>query len=461
LAGETILLVEDARDTREFLVEKILIPQGYHVLTAADGNEALAIALEQSVDLIIADYLMPQMTGLALLEELKRRGVYTPFILITAEGSESLAVRAMRLGVRDYIIKPFDIDYFLDAVAQVLAVDLPIGQPILEMLHLANDPILITDRDNHFLFANQVAKELFNLNDPIPRGISLRDLVTHADLLAMFEDTDTRPRYEIDIRRDVGHVILNAHLTLIPDLGKIAIMQDVTRLKEADRAKSEFVTSISHDLRTPLTAIMGYIELLERVGPLTEQQRKFKENVQFSVRSITALLTDLLELSKVETGFHDALQPTQVDIIVRYAIETNRTQLETKGQRLTVDLQDNLAPVLGNPIRLKQVASNLVQNAIKYTPSGGSIDVRLYGEGEFIILQVSDTGIGIAPEDQHRIWEKFYRTKEAAANFEGTGLGLSIVKGIVDVHGGRIWVESVPNEGSTFIVMLPAYREPV
>jgi len=461
MTSKRILLVDDSQETRSFVADKILAPEGYEVITAPNGDEALTITRTMRPDLIVADYQMPDMTGLDLLATLKAEGSNVPFILITAEGSEALAVRALRLGVRDYVIKPFEIDAFLEAIDRVLAADqgTNFAQKITEpgilgaILWGISEVFLITDEQNNVLFFNYAAREKLKIEGNDVLGMPITSVIKHPGVLELFEAEHTEERHhEIEIGEKN---VLSAHQTLIKGLGYVTLMHDITHLKERDRAKSDFITAISHDLRSPLTTILGYVELLQRVGSLSEQQQKFTENILFSVHSITALLADMMEINKIESGFEINFEPTHMEIILRYASETHRSTLEAKQQVLTIDMPPHPTPVLGNPIRLKQLVSNLLQNAIKYTPEKGTIAMRLYEDGGFSILQVKDNGIGIPIDDQGHIWDKFYRTEEASKNYDGTGLGLSIVKSIVDTHNGRIWVESAPQTGSTFTVMLP------
>jgi two-component system, OmpR family, phosphate regulon sensor histidine kinase PhoR len=443
-----LLVVDDASETRQFLAENILAPEGYEVFTAQDGQAAYELILKTPPDLIISDYQMPQMNGLDLLAGLHEVGIHIPFILITAEGSEALVLRALRLGAADYLTKPFEISELLAAVERALA-----RNPISKLLHHAVDGILAVDAQNRITFCNQEAKRALRLDNEI-EGQPVTRVLRQPALLTIFDGTplETR-RYEIQTDDER---IWNLQVSSNGTGGALLIMQDISQLKELDRAKTDFVTTISHDLRSPLTAIMGYVELLQRTGSLNDQQKQFTENILFSVRSITALLTDLLELSKIEAGRDITLEPTKMDIIIRYAVETLRNELDLKQQTLNVDIEPGSSSVLGNPIRLKQMLVNLLQNAIKYTPKTGNVSIKLYKDGAFIILQVVDTGIGISAEDLPYIWDKFYRTDEAAENFPGTGLGLAIVKSIVDAHSGRIWTSSTQGTGSTFTVMLPA-----
>jgi len=233
-------------------------------------------------------------------------------------------------------------------------------------------------------------------------------------------------------------------------------MQDITHLKELDQIKNEFVSMVSHDLRSPLTAILGYVELIERVGPVTEEQRNFIRRVETGVYSITALIDELLDLGRIEAGLDDRKEPIPLDTVIRSTVESLRQRAKRKAQKIAIEIQEDLPKVLGNPIRLRQMLSNLIANAIKYSPKDGIVGVHTQVENGQIIIQVIDNGVGIPLKDQPHIFDKFYRTSNLPDDTSGTGLSLAIVKSIVENHGGRIWVESTPGEGTTFFVVLPA-----
>lgn len=445
-----ILLVDDAAATRDFIANNVLAPEGYEVITAASGTEGLQRVRDHHPDLIISDYLMPDITGLDFLQSLKQEGFNTPFILITAEGSEMIAVRALRLGVRDYLMKPFDIDELLNSIQNLLKDSLRLT--LHDIFDQVNSIILITDDKNRLLFYNQAACLHLNIPPQTQVGTPIKEVIKVPDFAAVFEQNPPEnTRWEVALEN--GR-IFNAELAIREGIGRIVVMQDITHLKELDRLKSEFVTTVSRDLRSPLTTILGYLDLMGKGGSLNMQQQTYMQHIIFSVKSITALLSDLLDLSKIEAGYDINLEPTSMEMIVRYALEAQRTELENKKQAIKTDLGVNLPQIRGNPIRLKQMAINLLQNAIKYTPEGGEIEVRLYADQQVVVFEVQDNGMGISVEDQPHIWDKFYRADAAVERYSGTGLGLSIVKSIVDTHKGRVWVKSAPGEGSCFTVML-------
>jgi two-component system NtrC family sensor kinase len=232
-------------------------------------------------------------------------------------------------------------------------------------------------------------------------------------------------------------------------------MQDITHLKELDRIKSDFVNTVSHDLRSPLTAILGYVELIDRVGPVNPQQVDFIERIQTSVHNITSLIDDLLDLGRIEAGFDARNEIVDVSVIIQYAVDGLQSRVDEKSQDIHTEIPETLPPVLGNPVRLRQMISNMISNSIRYSPEEGSIIVSAQAEDDQVILQVIDNGPGIPPADQPYIFDKFYRASNVSLDVPGTGLGLAIVKSIVENHLGRVWVESKLGEGTTFTVVLP------
>src|SRR4051812_4809418 len=234
--------------------------------------------------------------------------------------------------------------------------------------------------------------------------------------------------------------------------------QQSVALAEASTHKSEFLASMSHELRTPLNAVIGFSEvLLERMfGDLNERQEDYLEDIHAAGRHLLALLGDILDLSKIEAG-HMELDLTSfpIDDILVQALSLVRERAALHGIRLTLEAADGLGLVTADELRLKQVLLNLLSNAVKFTPDGGSVVVRAWRDGDAVDVTVTDTGIGIAPADQERIFDSFQQGERSASSSEGTGLGLTLSRRIVELHGGRLWLTSEPGEGSTFGISLP------
>lgn len=233
-------------------------------------------------------------------------------------------------------------------------------------------------------------------------------------------------------------------------------------LKRLDEIKSMFVSTAAHELRSPLASILGYVELLldQEVGALKEEQRRTLEIIQQSGFRQLALSNNLLDVTRIETGQIDLmLMPEALPAIIETIAVEMRPQLQAKVQQLILRTTPDLPKALIDKVRVSQIISNLMGNAIKYTPEGGVITVSVAPAVEegFLQVNVADTGVGIPLEDQSKLFTRFFRGNKAfQAGVKGTGLGLYITKALVDHHGGRIWFESTPRVGSTFHVTLPA-----
>lgn len=327
------------------------------------------------------------------------------------------------------------------------------------VLRGTEDVVIVLNQDKSVLLCNPAARRAFNIETPAVSGRPLSEVVRNRALLDLFARSPAigRPaRAEVQLAD--GHT-LQAQVSAIEGIGIAAVMQDITHLKELDRIRSEFVSVVSHDLRSPLTTIRGYVELLPRVGPLTSQQAEFVNRVGQSMKTITDLIGDLLEVGRIEAGLDQEFEPCQMEEIVQKSLGTVRMVADDKRHQVSVEIAPDLPPLIGNPRRLEQVVTNLLTNAIKYTPEDGKIEVSLKPDGMYLMFCVTDNGIGIPLEDQPRVFDKFFRVQsDDTAEISGTGLGLSIVKSIVEKHGGRVWVESEPYQGSSFTVLLPTQQ---
>ena len=327
------------------------------------------------------------------------------------------------------------------------------------VLRGTEEAVIVVGQDKSIVLCNPAARKAFSVETPTVTGRPLAEVTHSQALLDLFKHLPAigRPaRAEIQL---ADGRTLQAQVSAIEGIGYAAVMQDITRLKELDRIKSEFVSVVSHDLRSPLTTIRGYVELLPRAGPLTPTQMDFVNRVGQSMKTITDLIGDLLDIGRIEAGLDQESASCQMADIVQLAVDSTRMSAEEKHQTLYVDIASGLSLVMGSARRLEQVVTNLLTNAIKYTPEGGKVWVCLRAEGPYLMLQVRDTGIGVPLEDQQHIFEKFYRVQtDETAGIGGTGLGLAIVKSVVEKHGGRVWVESAPGQGSTFSMLLPVQR---
>jgi signal transduction histidine kinase len=238
-----------------------------------------------------------------------------------------------------------------------------------------------------------------------------------------------------------------------------ALQARTAELEVAGRHKSEFLASMSHELRTPLNAVIGFSEvLLERMfGDLNERQDEYLRDIWSSGKHLLELLNEILDLSKVEAG-QMVLDLTEFSLqeALGHGVALVRERAAQHSIRLSLEVAPGVGPVLADELRIKQVIVNLLSNAVKFTPDGGQVDVRAYTEGDEVLVTVADTGTGVAAEDRERIFESFQQGGRRASTTEGTGLGLTLSKRIVELHSGRIWVDSELGAGSTFGFAIPA-----
>lgn len=635
---ERVLVVDDAPEIRNFLAEYILKPRGFEVFTAVNGLEGLTLAISKKPDLIILDMQLPRLNGFAMLEKLQERGMEIPTILITAHGSEDIAVKAFRMGIRDYVIKPFDADemnFSIDRalretrvskqrdqlLAQVvdnnnllkkrlqelntlysigksvsssldveevlhrvieaavfltnadegllmlldeesnelyvrasknldsatrsmrlrvndglagrvmqtkepivagqnaqwqkiitsylvrsliyvplLVKGVPIGvlsvvnrvkdamfdkrmvrglsmladyaavaisnanlysqsdkerNRLRQILGQTDDPVLIIDEAENIVLVNEAARRALEMpagnltHKPVREGIH-----NQAILQFLTQLINEKFSSQAEITSHDGRTF-NANMTLIEGLGRSIFMRDITKLKELDQLKSDFVAAVSHDLRSPLNVILSYAELLERSGELNLVQKEMLQQIKASVYNTSNLISELLDLGRLESGQELEAIPCDVGKILNDIVAELAPTIQNKPLNLRMDIAEDTPIVMGEPYRLQQAFANLLDNAIKYTPARGNISIKAKRNGQYLQIQVADSGIGISSEDLPFIFDKFYRARGVTRSHVGTGLGLSIVKAIIERHNGQISAESEPNRGSIFTVKLP------
>lgn len=325
------------------------------------------------------------------------------------------------------------------------------------ILNEAADAILVTDDEARVLLINPAARLAFGVRTSLLAGMRLQDAVDNEALLTLFQKAmEKKSPQEKEIPLSDGRTLF-ATLTPVRDVGWVAVMQDITYLKKLDEMKSDFIATVSHDLRSPLQMIYTYAGLLPEIGPMNEAQKEFVEGINLSVEKMSALISDLLDLAKIEAGMDMNIRVCRMDSLIHASLTSFLKPAELKGITINTDIDEPLPLVAGDPSRLEQVMSNLLDNALKYTPAGGKVTVAAWAEEGEVIVEVRDTGIGIAPEDQVHLFEKFFRVKnEQTQDIGGTGLGLAIVRSIIERHGGRVWVRSQPGKGSTFGFALSA-----
>lgn len=325
----------------------------------------------------------------------------------------------------------------------------------------AGDGLIVLDERDAIIACNPVAERLVPLAGPDWRGRSLQETVPwprlHAALAACHRSGAGEP-FELEGPGGGGRV-LEVRVQALPGGGFVVAIDDQSRLRRLESLRRDFVANVSHELKTPLAAIQGFVEtMLDDPRMESATRSRFLERIARQTERLTTLVGDLLTLSRLDEDHaaDRAQEPCDFVTVVRETVRDLAQLGDQRGVRLTASLPEEGVAVKADREGLRQVAGNLIDNAIKYTPAGGSVTVRVQPSEEQILLEVEDTGIGLSPEDQARVFERFYRVDRARSrDLGGTGLGLSIVKNTVRNLGGDVGVRSALGEGSTFWVTLP------
>jgi two-component system, OmpR family, phosphate regulon sensor histidine kinase PhoR len=307
-----------------------------------------------------------------------------------------------------------------------------------------------------------------------PIGKPVGELVSDKKILAMIDQALAMPGDQFsEITDEIGVAteadgegrILGIRCVPFRDrlernLGTITMLHDITALKRMDQMKSDFVAMVSHEIRSPLNSVLMQHKVIldELAGAITDKQRDILTRAYEKINTLVNLSSELLDLAKMESGLI-VLEKEKMQIGPVLADQVTFHQAKAQAKNISIDLVPvpDLPPVLANCINMEEVLSNLITNALNYTPENGRVMVTAESDGNYVCIKVSDTGYGIAPEDLERIFTRFYRVKNAQTRYViGTGLGLPIVKKIVEAHHGHVKVESEIEKGSTFTVQLPA-----
>jgi PAS domain S-box-containing protein len=335
------------------------------------------------------------------------------------------------------------------------------GRRLEAVLASTADAVAVTDSEGRVALLNPAAERAFAATHQSACGRYIAESDLAGPLAGILQDgrfVETAQTAELSA---VDGRALFASVSTVSSqsgqrLGQVAVMRDVTHFKELEQLKSEFVATVSHDLKSPLTLIRGYAAMLPMAGELTEKQTGYVDRIVRGVHDMSRLIDDLLDLGRIEAGVGLEREPCHLGAIVEEAVEAHRERADEKEIVLRVESAERAPVVEGDATLLCHAVGNLVDNAIKYTPCGGTVAVGLSVSRDQVVIAVSDTGAGIPAEHQGRLFEKFYRVRsDEDAETSGTGLGLAIVKSIVERHDGNVWVESEEGAGSTFHIGLP------
>ncbi len=326
--------------------------------------------------------------------------------------------------------------------------------------------VAVISAQERVLFLNRAFSQILDLDASAVQGRPLVEVVRQSDLLAVIKkaltgDEQVSGEIEVGTVRPRSFTMTAAPVRAAGATGAVLVLHEITELRRLERVRQDFVANVSHEFRTPLTAIQGFAETLLG-GALDDpaNRRRFVEIIRDQAARLARLTEDLLKLSRIEAGKLELeFRPVSVYHLVESCLVTAKLKAVPKHLALDVRLPEGLPTVRGDSNRLQEVLQNLLDNAVQYTPRGGRIQVSVSCVDNQAVITVADTGIGIPQAEQVRIFERFYRVDaDRSREAGGTGLGLSIARHIVEAHGGRLWVESAVGEGSRFHFNLPAAR---
>jgi signal transduction histidine kinase len=329
-------------------------------------------------------------------------------------------------------------------------------QRLTAVLRAAADAILVIDPKGALRLINPAGRQLFTdvdakVGQVLPLGRGYDDLIR---VLQKARQSNTIEQGEITWPDKRTFAAL---ITPVEDGGQVAILHDVTHFKDVERVKNEFIATASHDLKGPITAVVGYSQLLEKAGTLSPHQSEYVTRMQHATGQMMELVQSMLDLARIDMGIALNYETLDVHSLAASVVDEYETQAAARSQTVTLAQPGARLSIKADSLRLRQAVRNLVGNAIKYTPDGGRITVSTQVSAQAATIQVQDTGFGIPEVDLPFIFDKFYRVhSEATRDTEGNGLGLAIVKAIVEQHGGQVQVQSTPGRGSCFSLSLPA-----
>lgn len=484
-----ILVVDDEKDIRDG-IERILTRMGFVVFTASRGEEALVILEKETVSIAILDLKMPGMDGMELHKRIQVIDEQIIVIIITGYATIETAIEAMKQGVYDFIPKPFEPEHLrivvnraheklrltleaekLQAERERTLIDLDMEKSrirtIIESLPTA---VVVTNTAGEVVFMNPAFLGSLDLDASLKPGKKLESYIPDDGICNMvmklskgeFERDDEPPTHEIQVSENKylmarGRPVLNEREEC---MGAVVTLSNITGLKMLDQLKSEFVAKVSHELRSPLSTIHEQLAMV--LKDITEDEIDVDQNLIERAKEKTygliSLIGDLLDLSRIEAGgISHNIQSVQVAELLKSIVEFLGIRAQSKKQTLGIELALEEFPLItADPMALESIFGNLITNAINYSPDGATIMVKAQMAGDSIQVQVVDTGFGIPTRHQEKIFERFFRVKDANTRYiTGTGLGLPIVKGLVDSMNGTIELESEEGKGSTFTVLLP------
>lgn len=474
-----ILVVDDEPRIRD-ACQMVLEEMGFEVALAADGEQGLAKIKERHFDIILADLMMPVLSGFDVLSQVREQHPDTVVIVITGYATVEHSIEAMKKGAFDFIPKPFTPDQLRAVVSKSIKYtralqDITDSKSRLRvMVNRLMDGVMTTDNEKRVVLANPAFLHMIEYYGEPVIGRRVEEFLTSAVLggmidqaLAMPPDTFTEIVQELtfDGKDGQNERILSARCAPFRgrtglNLGTITVLHDITAIKKIERMKSDFVSMVSHEIRSPMNSLLMQMKIIldGLAGEVTDKQREILERASGKIHNLTEMVTELLDLARIEAGLViNEKETIDVGLLLGEQVIFHQAAAQAKKIRLQLEDFSALPTIQASRQGMDEVFTNLITNAIKYSPPESLVSLSAAVSGDYIAVTIRDTGFGIPEEDLEEIFNRFYRVKDSnTREIHGTGLGLAIVKSIVNAHQGSIKVESKLGQGTAFTVLLPS-----
>ncbi|MBF0507590.1 MAG: response regulator [Deltaproteobacteria bacterium] len=480
---QRILVVDDEKRIREGC-RKVLTQEGFEVAEAESGTISLEMIEREHFDVVLLDLMMPALSGFDVLTHIKAVHPDTTIIVISGYATVEHSIEAMKKGAFDFIPKPFSPEQLRVVVAKAIDYTSALKDVANEksrmraIINHLSDGVMVADNRKSVVLANPAFLKMVGYQGTEAIGRRISELTHNHQLEQMVDKSLSMQENDfVELCEELSSAgesadgtsgattVLTARCVPFRDrigrnLGAVTLLHDITTLKKMDQLKSDFVSMVAHEIRSPLNTVLMQLKVVldGLAGELTHKQHEFLDRATEKIKGLISLATELLDLAKIESGLLSQ-ERRQINLVAFLNDQVAFHLPRAQAKNIALSLQPPVPPVpplLANQQNMEEVFGNLISNAINYTPEGGTIILAVTVAGDCVCISVADTGIGIPEEDLERIFERFYRVKDESTKYViGTGLGLAIVKSIVESHHGRISVTSQPGQGTTFSVHLP------
>jgi len=486
-----VLVVDDEKGIRTG-VQRLLETEGYEVDIAENGTEGIKLGTTKDYDLAVIDLKMPDVEGIEVLKNIKQKFPNTVCFIATAYASYDTAIEATKLGAQSYIPKPFTPEELISELKngyqkrQLLLEEekwkREREERLLEVafektrlntiINSITDGVLVVNKEGlavlfnpavfRFLELDEVKVEEYILDKLRPEFLELINKFLLSDSKEKRSYTiqlELKPNREFFIEATASPVFHPSDNLA----GVVFVFKDITELKRIELIKSQFVSMVSHELKAPIAAVYGFLKLIsdENIKLKEEQKKDYINRSMIRLDGLLKIVNDLLDISRMEMKtVKREIKKVCITEIINSVLELFQIDIQKKSIQVEFDYQSNGFCINADVDEITRLYTNIISNAIKYNRQEGSIIIKIYHSGNFVVTEIKDSGIGMKEEEKKKLFSEFFRAKnEFTKNISGTGLGLSIVKRIVDSYSGKIEVESEYEVGTTFRIYLPISLE--